>query len=390
MCKCAGDHCLYEWDLIMRILVTILFLSTLALLCSCGESGTDTTLVEESGSQPEYDLIKVDSIGIDIGDSNYVFGMIIDATYLTDGRIALLDILRRKVLVYSGDGEFLGSAGSDGSGPGEFVSPYSMTFLSDGGLAVSDIQQGKVVFFDSDLCYLRELRGFQPMAPDRIRCGPDGSITGRRYNYYYDEDAEEYFRGSEFCLWSDKVVPDLTYQENYYPSSSDDRASYNFCSTSEGRLVCALSSKTEYSLVGYTSAGDTSFTVDIPWEITYVTQEELDAARPYAVIPGPGSESTSAELSSNWVPDSVRSTATVAGFDGENRLWVKSGKGTTASPVFDLYDMSDGSFITSVETTLPAIARYWGFKVSESGILGWDHNPADYTRVYILELVERN
>ncbi len=136
-------------------------------------------------------------------------------------------------------------------------------------------------------------------------------------------------------------------------------------------------------------AGTKRFPINIPWEITYVTQEELDVARPYTVIPGPGSEATSAELSSNWVPDSLRSAATIVGYDGENRLWVKSGKGTTASPVFDLYSMSDGSLITSVETTLPAIARYWSFRVSAAGILGWDHNPADYTRVYILELVEK-
>ena len=371
-------------------LIWIAFLSALALLACCDESGTDTSLVEDSYSQTEYDLIKTDSIGIDIGDSNYVFGMIVDATYLIDGRIALLDLLKRKVFVYSDNGEFLGSAGGDGEGPGEFISPYSITHLSDGGLAVSDIQQGKVVFFDSDLCYLRELNGFQFMAPDRIRCGPDGSITGRIHSYYYDEDAEEVFTGSEFCLWSDSVSPDITYQENYFPSSSDDRISYNFCSNSEGSLVCALSSKTEYALIGYTPEGDASFAINIPWEITYVTQEELDAARPYTVIPGPGSEATSAELSSNWVPDSLRSAATIIGIDGEDRLWVKSGKGETASPVFDLYRMSDGSFITSVKTTLPAIARYWSFRVSESGILGWDHNPADFARVYILELVEKN
>ena len=374
----------------MRKLIAVLFLSVLTLVFGCGEAGTDTDPVEAAEGQPQYDLIKVDSIGIDIGDSNYVFGMIVDASYLVDGRIALLDIMRRKVLVFSGDGEFVGSAGGGGEGPGEFVSPYSLAFLSDGGLAVSDIQLGKVVFFNSDLSYLRELIGFQFMAPDRIRCGPDGSITGRRLSYYYDEGAEEYFSGSEFCLWSNSVEPDLTYLASYAPSSSDDRVNYNFCSNLEGGLFCAVSSKTEYSLIGYTSAGDTSFTVDIPWETTYVTQEELDAARPHAVIPGPGSgDATSAELSSNWVPDSVRSAATIVGVDGEDRLWIKSGRGTTASPVFDLYSVNDGSFITSVETTLPAIARYWSFRVSAAGILAWDHNPADYTRVYILELVER-
>lgn len=243
----------------MRIFIWVTFLTAFALLSGCDEPRTDIGPAEDTGCHIEYDLIKIDSIGIDIGDSNYVLGMIVDATYLIDGRIALLDILQRQVLVYSCDGEFLGRAGCDGSGPGEFVSPYSLTFLSDGGLAVSDIQQGKVVFFGSDLGYLRELNGFQFMAPDQIRCGPGGSITGRRYAYYRDEDTKEYFRGSEFCLWSDSIAPDITYLESYSPSSSDDRASYNFCSNSEGLFVCALSSKTDYSLVGYTSEGDTCF-----------------------------------------------------------------------------------------------------------------------------------
>ncbi len=182
----------------------------------CG--GSERTGSANVNSQAQYDLVKVDSIGIELGDSNYVFGAIIDATYLVDGRIALLDILQRKILVFSGSGEFLGSAGREGMGPGEFVSPYSLTALSDGGFAVSDIQQGKVVTFDSSLEYARELTGFQTMAPDRIRIGPAGSFFGRRHNWYYDQEEEELYSGSEYCLWTDSVEPDRIYQEDYFSS----------------------------------------------------------------------------------------------------------------------------------------------------------------------------
>lgn len=365
-----------------------LLLCSLTISISCGEA--ETIEPTNENPQPQYDLIKVDSIGIELGDSNYVFGAIIDASYLVDGRIALLDILQRKILVFSGSGEFIGSAGREGMGPGEFTSPYSLTALSDGGFAVSDVQQGKITFFDSSLEFVKDLGGFQPMAPDCIRIGPNGSVFGRRSNWYYDEDEDKLYSGCEYSLWSDSLQPVQVYQENYFLHSSDDHFFCSITSSEDGRFFTMPYSKTEYEITGYTSTGDISFLVELPWEVNYLTEGELQAARPGMVIPGPGSESTSSELSAGWSPDSTRGAGSLVGLDGENRLWVKSGRGETASPVFDLYNATDGSSLGSIETTLPAIARLWNIKIFESGILGWDHNPGDYPRVYMLELVDRN
>lgn len=66
----------------------VLLLSSMFFLISCDNSEAIESTNENT--LPQYDLVKVDSIGIEIGDSNYVFGTIIDATYLIDGRIALL------------------------------------------------------------------------------------------------------------------------------------------------------------------------------------------------------------------------------------------------------------------------------------------------------------
>ncbi len=365
-----------------------LLLSSLIIFIGCGR--TEIIEAANDSTQFQYDLVKVDSIGIEIGDSNYVFGTIIDATYLIDGRIALLDIIQQRILVFSGTGEFVGSAGREGMGPGEFVSPFSLTALSDGGFAVSDIQQGKVMIFDSSLEYVRELSGFQTMAPDRISIGPGGSFFGRRLNWYYDQEEEELYSGSEYCLWSDSVEPDRIYQENYFLHSSDDRFSCGIASSEDGQFFTMPSSKTEYIITGYTHEGDVSFTIDVPWETMYLTEEELLVSRPGMMIPGPGSEATSSELTAGWSPDTTRLAGSLAGLDSENRLWIKSGRGETSSPVFDLYNATDGSLICSIETTLPAIARFWNIKIFESGILGWDHNPGDYPRIYMLELIDKN
>ena len=126
-----------------------LALLSLAFFIACSKS--DEPNLNSNNNLQGYDLVKSDSIGIELGDSNYVFGAILDAVYLSDGRIALLDVIQRKILVFSSTGEFICSAGREGMGPGEFISPFSMTALSNGGFAVSDVQQGKVVFFNSGL-----------------------------------------------------------------------------------------------------------------------------------------------------------------------------------------------------------------------------------------------
>jgi len=360
----------------------------LAFYIGCSESNEPT--LSSTNNYQAYDLVKSDSIGIELGDSNYVFGAILDAVYLSDGRIALLDVLQRKILVFSNTGEFISSVGREGMGPGEFISPFSLTALSNGGFAVSDVQQGKVVFFNSGLELEKEITGFSPMAPDIIRTGQGESGVGGRMSWYLDEDSDELYSGAEYCLWSDSITPDRVYQEAFFPHCSSDHVYCGMASADDGRLFTMPSSKTEYKIIGYSLSGDISFQVELPWETIFLTEDELLAARPHLIIPGPGSESTSAELSADWSPDSIRNSGYPIGIDDSNRLWVKSGRGETASPVFDLFNSEDGSYLGAIETSLPAIARFWNYRVCEQGILCWDHNPQDYPRVYILNLIDRS
>ncbi len=370
---------------ILSVLFRLSAVSALVSLQGCGDGNAPEPVDAPGGVPAISDLVVVDSIGIELGDSNYVFGAILDGCFLSDGRIALVDVIERRVSVFSGEGDFVGSVGRSGGGPGEFAAPYTIAPLSNGGFAVSDVQAGKIVFFDSSLAMEREITGLLPMAPSALGLGPEGSVIGNRINYYFEGDA--LYRGADICAWSCSSEPDSVYLGDYAMHPDTEYDTFSFVSTESGALYCTLISHEEYRLLGLSTPGDTLFAVDRPWQETPVTEEELEAARPYLVIPGPGSESTSEELSAGWEPDPLRYAAIMSGFDSEHRLWVKSGNGETASQVFDLYDMADGTFIQSVQTTLPPLARYWSFVVTPQGIIGWDHNPSDYPRVYILETV---
>ena len=97
----------------MKTSMIIIFV--LLLLASCGDEGevpaeelqNDTR--ENSTALPEIDIyLKVtDSIGIDIGDSNYVFGKPTLALHSPGGDIAILDIQKLCILFYSPEGEYI-------------------------------------------------------------------------------------------------------------------------------------------------------------------------------------------------------------------------------------------------------------------------------------------
>ncbi len=73
-----------------------------------------------------------------------------DADFLPDGRIVLLDVLKDRISIFNPNGDFLTSFGREGSGPGEFMEPASITVLSNGGICVADFMRQKLIYFDAN------------------------------------------------------------------------------------------------------------------------------------------------------------------------------------------------------------------------------------------------
>ena len=73
-----------------RHLSLIISVLTMMLLVSCG--GEQSSAVEpDQDALVIRELVVVDSIGVDIGDSNYVFGSIEASSHTPNGNILLLD-----------------------------------------------------------------------------------------------------------------------------------------------------------------------------------------------------------------------------------------------------------------------------------------------------------
>ncbi len=361
-----------------------LFYIAFFLLNSC--SGNPSGDISESDQNISLRLI--DTLGVDIGEENYVFGNIVDAVFLPDGRIVLLDVLLNRISIFSSNGEFVSSFGTEGNGPGEFSEPVSIAVLSNNVLAVSDNMHRKVVFFDSLNCYLWEITGFDPVPPSFIENGVLNSFIGMQSHYFIESGVLNF--GVRLGSWSQTVEPDVVYAA-FYTIPIDNTIelySVHFCTDSQGRVLTAPTSYEEYCITGYSSGGDTLFHITEPYNRIEKTQEEIEYEHMCYRYDTPGFDSDDRRsIASRWEPDPYRLAIESISTDHADRIWVQTGRSESNSPNFRVYD-SNGNRLASVETDLPIESLNWDFVFGPDRVLAFDTNPSDYSKVYILEVTD--
>jgi hypothetical protein len=367
----------------MKYKVVLLTCIVLALACSSEDNASI-----ESVELINYELVIADTIGIEIGDSNYVFGTIIDAAYLPDGRIILLDVLENIVSVFSPEGEFLFSFGSEGNGPGEFAEPVELAVLDDGRLAVCDYMHQKLVFCDTLLNYSCELSGFNPTPPHGIENGGGGSVVGMQ-SHYFIEGETPYF-GLRLGSWSNSIEPDLIYASAYTVPENGRIELYfvEFCTDSRGRIYTAPTSYDEYSITCYNPEGDTLFYLTEPYTRTEKTPEEIESEYLSYRYDMPGLDADDRRaITSRWEPYPYRQAIKEIYADEMDRIWVLSGRREGSSPLFEVYS-STGTHICTVPTSFGPEANNWKFVFGDSTVLAFDTNPNDYSKVLLLNITQ--
>ncbi|MDE2676493.1 MAG: 6-bladed beta-propeller [Gemmatimonadota bacterium] len=80
-------------------------------------------------------------------DSSHLVWSVADVAPLSDGRIAVLSGREKKLFLFEPSGEFAGSIGREGRGPGEFAYPQHLQVLPGDTLVVWDFMYGSVAHF---------------------------------------------------------------------------------------------------------------------------------------------------------------------------------------------------------------------------------------------------
>lgn len=96
-------------------------------------------------------------VGTANGPAEYALADVRGATVLANGRIAIADNSARQIKFFSATGEYIGSSGREGSGPGEYRSIVAMTRTPSDTLLVADLFLRRITVLDADGEFIRSM-----------------------------------------------------------------------------------------------------------------------------------------------------------------------------------------------------------------------------------------
>ncbi len=375
----------------MKYLLTCISIILVLAAAGCGNEQPDPVIDEPAeDTEVTLELLIVDSIGVELGDSNYVLGSIEASSHTPDGNILILDRPACCVREYTTSGEFVRQFGRRGTGPGEVMNPLSMTRLTDGHIVILDMQTGGLHTFTPEGEWLGVTAEIvnEPI----LWVSPAELNTYVGTNNTFDVvDGQLLVTAVVGKYESDSREPIITYWENTFPFDFVDftvliNESYFatvFTSDREGNVFLANRDTEEYLITGFDVNGEifVEFELDIP--MTEKSEQEIIEE---AEFWNTRARNMGANGQLNYQPDPFRWKIHSMGVDVQQRLWVR--RGTEETPTLDVFDYEGNHLFTAV---IPGITGfrglYWEVHVDEEGILAWSLDPLDgYQKLYILEL----
>jgi hypothetical protein len=362
-----------------------------ALMLSCGESPERVADEVPDAPMPVCTLTIADSIGVELGDSSYVFGSIEGAGYTPDGNIAVLDRISADIRIFSPGGDHIQTIGGRGGGPGELRNPLGLFIFPDGRLGVMDPWRSGIHTYTSTGEYI----GLDLQVTSQVHLGPlvvdDSSFIAHKLEVIAgNESAPElaFFIG----LFPMTVEPEITYWRNQVAldlaQGGDIAQKYLFTTRwaldrSNGRVYVYGFSENDYLIHRYEADGTELAPLELEIEPVEMTEEELRLEVTFVEerlrAMENGDPNYNVQISDPWT---YRQPVSDLGVDGDGILWAR--RGTEEDPFFDLWS-PDGELVACA--VLPGIgerSRSWKFVVGEQGILAWDENPELFQKIYII------
>jgi hypothetical protein len=326
-----------------------------------------------------------DTIGVEFGDSLYMFGAIEGLMYDSNGNIAVLDMSVGNIRIFSSDGECIRTIGRRGNAPGEFQRPLGMILLGNGQLAVMDPWGEGLTAINPD--YSRE--GVLLDIHSNVHmgmCAVDSMdiVALRVLESSSDEPGIPMLIGR----YSLTMEPSVTYWYEEYSISSLEELSgvmrdfsnlYWTADRNTGDVFIAPYEDNHY--VVYRYAPDGSLTGTIEMELDMISKTEQEIADEATYLRARLTTLNGRDMGFDIEPYPFRRSITGLGVSEEGNLWVR--RGTEDDAVLDLWT-PEGELLQSY--IIPGASLSWEFTFCPEGILAYDENPDYFQRIYIITM----
>lgn len=368
----------------MKKLLLSINLATLVLLFACGE---ETGHVE--ATMPPCTLTVLDSVGVELGDSAYVFGAILGLEFMPGGGFAVLDRVSRNVRLYDDRGVYQTTIAGSGSGPGEIVQPYGLFVWSNGDIGIMDPYRGGLQKFTREGEYLGtviDVTRNVPLNPRMV--GDTGYVAYRtRINPDGDNATVETFLGYFPMTWepshkylSSTVPMDLNRMADFFL----EQFFYSFWAVDRvnGLVYAAPFDEGEYRILAFPLEGGEPEVIEMETSLVPKTDAEIEMERAFVAEYLTAAEGGEAPYNMHCEPWPYRLPIAGMEVDDTGNLWVL--RGNRDDVIFDVWDRS-GTRVA--ECLLQGLeGGDLNFRIRGRRMIIYRENPPDYQKIYIAQI----
>ena len=365
-------------------------LASAVVLIGCGGGESEPISVDVQEIEERVSITITDSIGVEIGDSNYVFASIDALAHGPDGNIYLLDRGAACVRVYSPGGEFIRRISRQGNGPGEITAAFGMAVLGDGRISICAPMQGGIHNFLPD----GEWEGLSA----EFTNNPPMNMVGADSNAYIalklTVDVVDGELISEFLIgrYEEDNEPSALYYETEFQFDPTDLTgllnetlfSHEFFADRSGNVYLSKYSTEDYIVNVFDRDGNQILQIEKDVAQVEKSPEEIQEEKTWMEtwLRSIGAQGVVIE----YIPEPYRWTISDIGCDGLGRIWVR--RGTELAPVFDVYDAQGNSLFVAEVEGIGDDAQFWDFVIDDYGIMAYSMNPDYYSKIWLMDISE--
>jgi len=381
----------------MKYLNTILCTVLCVIFLSCGSGSVDEGDLQQNPELRQTVLTIVDSIGVEMGDSCYIFGSIEGLGYTQDDNIAVLDRISADIRVFSHDGEYMWRAGGRGGGPGEMHNPLSLFLFPDGRMGALDPWRSGLQIYSRD----GEYQGIAMDISNNVHIYPetvnDSSFVSLKTEFIIEDGAAPQI-AVFVALFEMSAEPEITYwreeMEADFSTAADLAQKYLLAisiavDTLNNIVYLTPYSGTDYVIERYSLDGERLTDLELEIETVPLTEEEIHIAEEFVRQRLSNLEGGEPQYNVH-VTDPITHRLPVIDLeiDSCGNLWAR--RGTEDEPYFDIWSAEGELIGNAVMAGAGSESRSWEFELCSNRILVYDTDPDLYQKIYIIDIDDLN
>ena len=360
------------------------------VLASCG--GGEESAVKEDGEPWHFvdTLLPIDSIGVELGDSCYMFGHLSAVVPISEGRVAVLDQISGRASIFSEEGVLLRQFARHGEGPGEVLRASDMTILPGGDFLIHDSMGRKLVRYAATGEYVESCRTSDFIRFISFSGFTDSSFVGYCFDVMQtDEGFSSGYSLAEYSTSTGEVL--LSHFRDTRPISGtepDFSGAYKaVCVDPERGLTYVSDMVTdEYSIRIYDGTGLLLNTIRKDDEAVPIDMEtDVGYHMPVFAVNIQYQDDEDAGGMVGYSRPRMRPFVASMSVDGDGNLWAR--RGTENRHVWDVFS-PEWHHIGEVLIVGVPEDETMVLHLNRHGIAASVFYPEDYPRVYLLERPE--